>query len=90
MDLPELIQKANQFNYEKVPQEKNQRLNARNYVGMIRDKGQLIIRNNNQTAKYMDDIKEYLEQLARINIFLTPGSKPASEKEPDKAVKSLI
>ncbi len=53
------------------------------YLGMIIDKGEAVLRNNKQTADYMDNIQEYLEQLEKIQIA------PAKKEEPKQTTQSF-
>ena len=52
--------------------------------GMIIDKGNAIIRNSKQTDNYMDNIKEYLEQLNKIEISPNQKNIPSVNKETAK------
>jgi hypothetical protein len=79
MDLGELITWASKYDTSKVEQKQNQRGNAVNYLGMIIDKGNAIIRNSKQTDNYMENIKEYLEQLNKIGI--SPKNTPPPVRE---------
>ena len=84
MDLGELITWASKYDTSKIDQKQNQRSKAITYLGMIIDKGNAIIRNSKQTDNYMDNIKEYLEQLNKIEISPNQKNIPSVNKETAK------
>ena len=64
-----------------VPEQQDAK--AKTYLGMIIDKGNKVLFNNQQTDKYMADIEEYIQQLAKRGIQLIPTEEP-KQNEPQQ------
>ena len=82
MDLNNLINWAGDYDRLRVGQEKNRRNRANTYLGMIVDKGTRILENTRQSDDYMNNIKEYLEQLDKIGVRPQGGEKRAEKDNP--------
>jgi len=87
MDLGELITWASKYDTSKIDQKQNQRGKAVTYLGMIIDKGNAIIKNSKQTDNYMENIKEYLEQLDKIGI--SPKGTTIAQAPKEQKTSSL-
>ena len=89
MDLVELITWAKSYDVSKIEQLQNKRAKASTYLVMIIDKGNAILRNTKQTEDYMKNIKEYLEQLGKINVS-PKNQTPQVEHVPIKESQSPL
>jgi hypothetical protein len=75
VDLKQLIKWAIDYKSNRVaeiPDTRNAKNRANNYLGMIINKGTKILSNNEQNADYMKNIEEYVEQLNKIDVRPEP------------------